>query len=150
MTTTVGQYLLDRLKDYGVRHVFGVPGDYNLEFLDLIEDDPGLEWVGNCNELNGAYASDGYGRINSMAALVTTFGVGELSAINGVAGSYAESVPVVKIVGMPSRNASINRRYMHHTLGDGEFMKFYDMYRVSRSHARCLINKMLKARSIAC
>ncbi|WP_281747346.1 thiamine pyrophosphate-binding protein [Helicobacter suis] len=86
MTTTVGQYLLDRLKDYGVRHVFGVPGDYNLEFLDLIEDDPGLEWVGNCNELNGAYASDGYGRINSMAALVTTFGVGELSAINGVAG----------------------------------------------------------------
>ncbi len=140
MTTTVGQYLLDRLKDYGVRHVFGVPGDYNLEFLDLIEDDPGLEWVGNCNELNGAYASDGYGRINSMAALVTTFGVGELSAINGIAGSYAESVPVVKIVGMPSRNASINRRYMHHTLGDGEFMKFYDMYRAI-TVARTVLNK---------
>ena len=58
-----------------------------------------------------------------MSALVTTFGVGELSAINGIAGSYAESVPVVKIVRMPSRNVSENKKLVHHTLGDGEFFK---------------------------
>jgi indolepyruvate decarboxylase len=71
----------------GVRHVFGVPGDYNLGFLDQIVNMEGLEWIGNCNELNAAYAADGYARVNGIAALVTTFGVGELSAINGIAGS---------------------------------------------------------------
>ncbi|CRF50994.1 Pyruvate decarboxylase; Alpha-keto-acid decarboxylase [Helicobacter heilmannii] len=140
MVISIGQYLLDRLKDYGVAHVFGVPGDYNLGFLDLIEDDPNLEWIGNCNELNASYATDGYARIRPMSALLTTFGVGELSAINGVAGSYAESVPVVKIVGMPSRNVSENRRFVHHTLGDGEFMRFYAMYQ-GISVAQTILNK---------
>uniref|UniRef100_UPI000CF0417D alpha-keto acid decarboxylase family protein n=1 Tax=Helicobacter heilmannii TaxID=35817 RepID=UPI000CF0417D len=140
MTISIGQYLLDRLKDYGVEHVFGVPGDYNLSFLDMIEDDPNLEWVGNCNELNASYAADGYARIKPMGVLLTTFGVGELSAINGVAGSYAESVPVVKIVGMPSRNVLENRRFVHHTLGDGEFMKFCTMYQ-GISVAQTILNK---------
>ncbi|BCZ17385.1 indolepyruvate decarboxylase [Helicobacter sp. NHP19-003] len=140
MVISIGRYLLDRLKDCGVEHVFGVPGDYNLGFLDLIENDPNLEWIGNCNELNASYAADGYARIKPMGALLTTFGVGELSAINGVAGSYAESVPVVKIVGMPSRNVLENRRFVHHTLGDGEFMKFYAMYQ-GISVAQTILNK---------
>ncbi|WP_104757790.1 alpha-keto acid decarboxylase family protein [Helicobacter salomonis] len=140
MTCSIGQYLLDRLKDYEIKHLFGVPGDYNLGFLDLIEDDPHLDWVGNCNELNASYAADGYGRIKPMGALVTTFGVGELSAINGIAGAYAESVPVVKIVGMPSRNVSGNKRFVHHTLGDGEFLKFYRMYE-EVTVAQTILNK---------
>ena len=56
-----------------------------------------------------------------MAALVTTFGVGELSAANAVAGSYAEHVPVVHIVGAPSKKTQGARRVVHHTLGDGDF-----------------------------
>lgn len=140
MKTTIGQYLLDKLKDYDIEHIFGVPGDYNLGFLDLIEDDKNLQWVGNCNELNASYAADGYGRIKPMSALVTTFGVGELSAINGIAGSYAESVPVVKIVGMPSRNVSENKKLVHHTLGDGEFFKFYNMYK-EVTVAQTILNK---------
>ena len=152
MKTTIGQYLLDRLKDYDIEHIFGVPGDYNLGFLDLIEDDKTLQWVGNCNELNASYAADGYGRIKPMSALVTTFGVGELSAINGIAGSYAESVPVVKIVGMPSRNVSENKKLVHHTLGDGEFLKFYNMYKevtvaqtiLNKQNAKDEINRVLR------
>lgn len=140
MKTTIGQYLLDKLKNYDIEHIFGVPGDYNLGFLDLIEDDKTLQWVGNCNELNASYAADGYGRIKPMSALVTTFGVGELSAINGIAGSYAESVPVVKIVGMPSRNISENKKLVHHTLGDGEFLKFYNMYK-EVTVAQTILNK---------
>lgn len=140
MKRTIGQYLLDKLKDYDIEHIFGVPGDYNLGFLDLIEDDKNLQWVGNCNELNASYAADGYGRIKPMSALVTTFGVGELSAINGIAGSYAESVPVVKIVGMPSRNVSENKKLVHHTLGDGEFFKFYNMYK-EVTVAQTILNK---------
>ena len=96
---TVGDYLLDRLAELGVTEVFGVPGDYNLEFLDHIVAHPQLRWVGNANELNAGYAADGYGRLRGMSAVVTTFGVGELSAANAIAGSYAEHVPVVNIVG---------------------------------------------------
>lgn len=57
-----------------------------------------LGWVGTTNELNAGYAADGYARLRGMAALCTTFGVGELSAINAVAGSYAEHVPVVTMI----------------------------------------------------
>ncbi|MFT4044393.1 MAG: alpha-keto acid decarboxylase family protein [Gordonia sp. (in: high G+C Gram-positive bacteria)] len=127
MTTTdycVGDYLLDRLAEFGVTEIFGVPGDFNLEFLDHIIAHPGLRWVGNANELNAGYAADGYGRLRGMAALVTTFGVGELSAANAIAGSYAEHVPVVHIVGAPSKDAQAARRIIHHSLGDGDFEHF--------------------------
>ncbi|TMS53637.1 alpha-keto acid decarboxylase family protein [Mycobacterium sp. DBP42] len=126
---TVGDYLLDRLAELGVTEVFGVPGDYQLEFLDHILAHPTLRWVGGANELNAGYAADGYGRLRGMAALVTTFGVGELSAANAVAGSYAEHVPVVHIVGAPSKDSQGARRIVHHTLGDGDFEHFL---RISR------------------
>jgi indolepyruvate decarboxylase len=126
---TIGDYLLDRLAELGVTEVFGVPGDYNLEFLDHIVAHPQLRWVGNANELNAGYAADGYGRLRGLSAVVTTFGVGELSAANAIAGSYAEHVPVVHIVGGPSKDAQGTRRALHHSLGDGDFEHFL---RVSR------------------
>jgi alpha-keto-acid decarboxylase len=126
---TVGDYLLDRLAELEVSEIFGVPGDYNLEFLDHVIAHPDIRWVGNANELNAGYAADGYGRLRGMAALVTTFGVGELSAANAIAGSYAEHVPVVQIVGGPSKDAQGTRRALHHSLGDGDFEHFL---RISR------------------
>lgn len=106
---------------------FGVPGDYNLQFLDHVIDHPTLRWVGCANELNAAYAADGYARMSGAGALLTTFGVGELSAINGIAGSYAEYVPVLHIVGAFCSAAQQRGELMHHTLGDGDFRHFYRM-----------------------
>ena len=126
---TVGDYLLDRLAELGVSEIFGVPGDYNLEFLDHIVAHPSIRWVGSANELNAGYAADGYGRLRGMSAVVTTFGVGELSATNAIAGSYAEHVPVVHIVGGPTKDAQGTRRALHHSLGDGDFEHFF---RISR------------------
>ncbi|EBK0274368.1 alpha-keto acid decarboxylase family protein [Salmonella enterica] len=124
---TVADYLLDRLAGCGIGHLFGVPGDYNLQFLDQVIDHPTLRWVGCANELNAAYAADGYARMSGAGALLTTFGVGELSAINGIAGSYAEYVPVLHIVGAPCSAAQQRGELMHHTLGDGDFRHFYRM-----------------------
>ncbi|KQH76480.1 indolepyruvate decarboxylase [Mycobacterium gordonae] len=126
---TVGDYLLDRLAELGISEIFGVPGDYNLAFLDHIVTHPKLRWVGNANELNAGYAADGYGRLRGLSAVVTTFGVGELSLANAIAGSYAEHVPVVHIVGGPSKDAQATRRALHHSLGDGDFEHFL---RISR------------------
>ena len=93
-TVSVSQYLFTRLRQLGVTSVHGVPGDYFLKSLDYLKP-AGLQWIGNCNELNAAYAADGYAKVKGLSALMTTFGVGELSALNGVAGSYAEYAPVV-------------------------------------------------------
>ena len=120
MTYNVGNYLLDRLVELGVTDVFGVPGDYNLGFLDDVLEHEKLEWVGNTNELNAGYAADGYARVRGLGALVTTYGVGELSSINATAGSYAENVPVIHIVGASSSAAQNSHLRVHHTLGDGD------------------------------
>src|SRR5262245_28948347 len=133
----IGDYLLRRLKEAGVRHLFGVPGDYNLELLQQLQDSGALKWIGTCSELNASYAADGYARLNGLGALLVTNGVGALSAINGVAGSYSEHVPVICIAGsIPLR--SIDRGLgMHHTMADGSYDHFLDAYaHVTAAHAR--------------
>lgn len=126
-TISLADYLFKRLRQIGVDSLFGVPGDYNLTLLDHVEPS-GIHWVGNANELNAGYAADGYARIKGCGALVTTFGVGELSAINAIAGAYAERAPVVHIVGSPGRPTQEERRLVHHTFNDGEFSRFAKMY----------------------
>ena len=129
-TTTVGSYLATRLVQLGVTHLFGLPGDYNLTLLDEMLAVEGIDWSGSTNELNAAYTADGYARVGRRpGALVTTYGVGELSAINGIAGSYAEDVPVVHIAGMPSRASMERRAPLHHTFLDGDFLRFERMSR---------------------
>ncbi|MBB5953941.1 indolepyruvate decarboxylase [Saccharothrix tamanrassetensis] len=126
---TVMDHLLDRLNALGVRHLFGVPGDYNLKVLDRVVAHPRVEWVGTASELGAAYAADGYGRTNGFGALLTTFGVGELSAINGVAGSYAEHVPLLHIAVGPTSATEEAGSLVHHTMGDGDFDRFARAHR---------------------
>jgi TPP-dependent 2-oxoacid decarboxylase len=128
MPTTVADYLLDRLADLDVEHIFGVPGDYTLGLLDHVIAHERVAWVGTTNELNAGYAADGYGRARGIGALMTTFGVGELSAINAVTGSFAEHVPVIHIVGSPSTGTQSGQRIVHHSLGDGVFTHFLQMH----------------------
>ncbi|MDI2090594.1 alpha-keto acid decarboxylase family protein [Commensalibacter oyaizuii] len=129
MKRTVGDFLLDRLSQIGVKDILGVPGDYNLQFLIQMERRKDVRFVGTRNELNGAYAADGYARLNGISALLTTYGVGDLSAINGIAGAFAEYVPVVCIVGAPPLNSVNRHRYLHHTTAEGNFEDMMDCYR---------------------
>ncbi|MBW5405695.1 alpha-keto acid decarboxylase family protein [Morganella morganii] len=136
MTKTVTEHVLSRLQDLGIRHVFGVAGDFAFPIEDAVCESRTMQWMGSCNELNAAYAADGYARVNGMAALSTTFGVGELSAINGIAGSYAENLPVFHLVGMPASGVQNSGRLVHHTLGNGDFSLFYELgQRLSCAHA---------------
>jgi indolepyruvate decarboxylase len=125
MQRTVIQHVLARLRHFGVSDIFGVPGDYSFPLNDAICDDPAISWVGCCNELNAAYAADGYARIRGVGALCTTYGVGELSALNGIAGAYAEHLPLFHLVGTPALPTQAARAVMHHTLGNGD----YDLFR---------------------
>ena len=115
---TLGRYMWERIHQIGVDTIFGVPGDFNLQFLDSIFHVDGLKWVGNQNELNAAYAADGYARIKNIpGCLVTTHGVGELSALNGIAGSMSENVKIVHVVGQTTRVMQQNHMMIHHSIG---------------------------------
>ncbi|KIY46531.1 pyruvate decarboxylase [Fistulina hepatica ATCC 64428] len=149
----IGDYILKRLEQLGVTAMFGLPGDFNLGFLDLVEDNPNIEWIGNCNELNSAYAADGYARVKetSLGVLLTTYGVGELSAFNGIAGckhslmlpslAYAEMIPVLHLVGAPSTTQAATRPMLHHTLGDGRFDAYGKAFEQVTTYWGDIINK---------
>ena len=80
--------------------------------------------IGVDSNLAPGYAADGYARVNGIAALVTTFGVGELSAANAIAGAYSEFVPIIHIVGYPTTRSQKDGMLLHHTLGNGDFNAF--------------------------
>lgn len=128
-TTTLGEFLFDCLRKEGITEVFGVPGDYNFTLLDTLANIGGMHFVGGRNELGSGYAADAYARVKGISALITTFGVGEMSACNAIAGANSEHVPVIHIVGAPPSMAQQQHKLMHHTLMDGDFKVFYQMYR---------------------
>ena len=95
-----------------------------MRFLDYIVKDKQLSWVGNCNELNAGYAADGYARETGFGVLVTTHGVGELSAANAVAGAFSEGVPLLQIVGYPKQSILNLDLPVHHTLANSNKNNF--------------------------
>jgi TPP-dependent 2-oxoacid decarboxylase len=115
---SVGEYLARRLEQAGVRHYFTVPGDFNLVLLDQLLKNPRLQMIGCCNELNAGYAAEGYARANGIGALVVTYSVGGLSALNAVACAYAEDLPVIAISGGINSDSEPDGRIIHHALGE--------------------------------
>lgn len=135
---TVAEYALRRLAALGIDQIFGVPGDYSFAIDDAVEVVDELSWVGCANELNAAYAADGYARVRGAALLTTTYGVGELSAINGVMGSKAHRLPVFHLVGMPSERIQHLKLITHHNLGDTRYDRYHDI-----SAAACCVSARL-------
>lgn len=132
---TVSRYLLTRLEQIGIKHLFGVPGDYNLDFLDEVLASP-IRWVGNCNELNAGYATDGYARLNGVGAAVVTYGVGSFSILNAVAGAFAEHVPVIIINGAPPARRRESGALVHHLVSN--YYLQLDIYRRMTADAAML------------
>src|SRR6202051_3281664 len=101
-TTSVIDYIVQRIADEGAEHCFGVPGDYAFPAGDAVDRNPSMKWIACSSDLNASYAADGYARARGAAMLSTTYAVGELSAINAVMGAKAERSLVFHGVGMPS------------------------------------------------
>ncbi len=110
---SIGQYLINRLQDYGLRDVFGIPGDYVLSFYSMLEKSP-INVVGCTREDCAGFAADAYARINGMGCVCVTYCVGGLSVCNSLAGAFAEKSPVVLISGAPGLNERVNNPLLHH------------------------------------
>lgn len=111
--TTIGEYIVQRLWDAGVRHVFGIPGDYVLGLYDLLVRGP-LKVIGTTKEDGAGFAADAYARVNGIGAVCVTYGVGGLSVLNAVAGAYAEKSPVVVLTGSPGLRERVDDPLLHH------------------------------------
>jgi indolepyruvate decarboxylase len=112
---TIGAYLIKRLQDYGVRHVFGIPGDYVLRFYEMIEESP-IKMIGVTREDCAGYAADAYARVNGIGAVCVTYCVGGLNVSNSIAGAYAEKSPVVVLTGSPGLSERTNDPMLHHKI----------------------------------
>jgi indolepyruvate decarboxylase len=109
----IGDYLIERLRNLGVRHVFGVPGDYVLSFFDLLQKSP-LKIVNTCDEQGAGFAADAYARVRGLGVVCVTYGVGGLKVANTTAQAYAEKSPVVIISGAPGMREREKNPLLHH------------------------------------
>ncbi|MGD9723858.1 MAG: alpha-keto acid decarboxylase family protein [Pirellulales bacterium] len=122
---SIGEYLIRRLQDYGIGHVFGIPGDYILQFYSMLDRSP-IEVVTTTREDCAGFAADAYARVHGMGAVCVTYCVGGLSVCNSVAGAYAEKSPVVVITGSPGLSERHNSPLLHHLVRD--FRTQYDVF----------------------
>ncbi len=114
---TIGGYLIQRLQDYEVSDVFGIPGDFVLQFYGMLEESP-IRVVGCTREDCAGYAADAYARIHGLGAVCVTYCVGGLSLVNSIAGAFAEKSPVIVISGAPGISEQRNDPLLHHRVRD--------------------------------
>src|SRR5712691_5316243 len=118
----IGDYLIQRLYDHGVRHVFGIPGDYVLGFYDLLHRSP-LEIINTCDEQGAGFAADAYARVRGLGAVCVTYCVGGLKVANTTAEAFAEKSPVVIISGAPGMKEREKNPLLHHKVREFDTQK---------------------------
>lgn len=112
---TIGDYLIQKLYAHGVRHVFGVPGDYALGFFHELESSD-IQVINTCDEQGAGFAADAYARVKGLGAVCVTYCVGGLKVTNTTAQAFAEKSPVVVISGAPGTNERIKSPLLHHKI----------------------------------
>ena len=112
---SIGEYIIQRIYDYGARHVFGVPGDYILNFYARLQSSP-LQVINTCDEQGAGFAADVYARMHGLGVVCVTYNVGGLKVLNPVAGAYAERSPVLVIAGAPGWQEREKYALLHHKI----------------------------------
>src|SRR5580765_1085348 len=119
---SIGEYLIQRLHAHGVRHVFGIPGDYVLGFYDLLCKSK-LALVNTCDEQGAGFAADAYARLRGLGVVCVTYCVGGLKIANTTAEAFAEKSPVVVISGAPGMKEREKNPLLHHKVREFDTQK---------------------------
>ena len=119
---TISDYLINKLYEAGVRHVFGIPGDFVLNFFKKLEESK-LKLVNVCDEQGAGYAADAYARVNGLGVVCVTYCVGGLKVANTTAQAYAEESPVIVISGAPGIREREKNPLLHHKVKDFDTQK---------------------------
>src|SRR6266404_9992830 len=119
---SIGDYLIQWLHAHGVRHVFGIPGDYVLGFYDLLFKSK-LRLINTGDEQGAGFAADAYARVRGLGAVCVTYCVGGLKVANATAGAFAEKSPVVVISGAPGMKEREKNPLLHHKVREFDTQK---------------------------
>src|SRR6266478_1092565 len=119
---SIGEYLIQRLYAHGVRHVFGIPGDYVLAFYDLLSKSK-IRLVNTCDEQGAGFAADAYARVRGLGVVCVTYCVGGLKVANTTAEAFAEKSPVVVISGAPGMKEREKNPLLHHKVREFDTQK---------------------------
>jgi len=119
---SIGDYLIDQLYARGVRHVFGIPGDYVLGYYDQLSKSK-LRVINTCDEQSAGFAADAYARVRGLGAVCITYCVGGLKVANATAGAFAEKSPVVIISGAPGMKEREKNPLLHHKVREFDTQK---------------------------
>src|SRR5436305_2830132 len=119
---SIGEYLIQRLYAHGVRHVFGIPGDYVLGFYDQLAKSK-QRAINTCDEQGAGFAADAYARVRRLGAVCVTYCVGGLKVANTTAEAYAEKSPVVIISGAPGMKEREKNPLLHHKVKEFDTQK---------------------------
>ncbi|MDF0682383.1 MAG: thiamine pyrophosphate-binding protein [Candidatus Nitrosocosmicus sp.] len=114
---SIGNYLIERLYELGIRHIFGVPGDFVLGFYDLLVNSK-IKVINMCDEQGAGFAADAYARVNGVGAVCVTYCVGGLKIANPTAGAFAEKSPLIVISGSPGIRERRKDPLLHHKVRD--------------------------------
>src|SRR5438445_9813177 len=120
--TSIGEYLIQRLNAQGVRHVFGIPGDYVLGFYEQLLHSP-IRIVNTCDEQGAGFAADAYARVRGLGAVCVTYCVGGLKVANTTAEAFAEKSPVVVISGAPGMKEREQNPLLQHKVREFDTQK---------------------------
>ena len=127
-TISIGNYLIERLYNHGVRHVFGVPGDFILGFFNQLMESQ-IKVINTCDEQAAGFAADAYARINGLGVVCVTYCVGGLKVVNPTAEAFAEKSPLVIISGSPGIKERRKDPLLHHKVKnfDTQFKVFEEI-----------------------
>jgi indolepyruvate decarboxylase len=109
----MGAFLFEYLYRKGVKHSFGVPGDFALPTFAWL-DKSKIGHVTMTHEPGAGFAADAYARLRGIGLVCVTYCVGGLNAVNAIAGAYAEKSPVVVVSGAPGRKDREKDPLLHH------------------------------------
>jgi len=118
LSQNVAGYLIQRLYDLGVRHIFGVPGDFVLGFYHELIQSNKLKVINTCDEQGAGFAADAYARIHGLGVVCVTYCVGGLKVVNAAAQAFAEKSPLVVISGAPGIKERKKNPLLHHKVRD--------------------------------
>ncbi len=129
---TIGEYLIKRLSENGIKHIFGIPGDYILGFYHMLEECEQIHLINTADEQGAGFAADAYARVGGLGAVCVTYGVGALKVANTTAQAYAEKSPVVIISGAPGVRERQGTHLLHHQISDfGAQKRVFDEFTVA-------------------
>lgn len=113
---SVAEFLIERLENAGIKHIFGVPGDYILQFIQQVSQTDKIKFINTTDENHAGFAADAYARVNGIGCVCATYNVGALKLCNSVAGAYAEKSPVLVISGSPGLRERNEDFLLHHVV----------------------------------